>query len=145
MGKKAERDRTPLQPATSSRRAASLAFRAILLSLLLLLQSLALAGVSAEAHETFHAGAVVTGDEPNCDARDGRETPETPRAHLHCCLLCEPLGRAGLALFTTPDIDIPDLATERVARPVLFSSRGLATHPIGWTSSWSSRAPPVVA
>ncbi|ATQ67085.1 MULTISPECIES: hypothetical protein [Methylosinus] len=117
--------------------------RALLAAIGLLLLGLQLL---AAAPTTRHAGFAADGAalsklcEPHADER----TPAPARDdHAPCCLYCA-AGRDG------PPLLLPDLGDPKThPAPTPFfrfaydGETGLRGRPIGWASSWSSRAPPL--
>ncbi len=80
-----------------------------------------------------------------CDGR-GDETPAPDRRKsVHCCILCSSLGDRDAPLHYTlaasPEIlSLQPSCASRLSLRV-FDARPRA--PQGWTSTWSSRAPPL--
>jgi hypothetical protein len=112
------------------------------LSVLLLLIRLVVAGAAVEAAGLAGAQpsqAVMT---QNCASpAHGDEAPDGRSDHADCCLLCRAAARADMA-FTAPlQARAPRAPTSASRAPVLAAAT--RPRPIGWTSSWSSRAPPL--
>jgi hypothetical protein len=132
---------------TVSNRRASRIVLAAAIGLAIVLQIFA---VSGHAHfsvrdldsATEFAGA---GEAP-CLAT-GQDTDKLPGPahvkHPACCLYCaeRSLHESWLGVITTPDV-----AIQSPADPIALASRRIFNDriqpPLGWTSSWSSRAPP---
>jgi len=115
-------------------------------ALLFLLQTLAFvfstSGRLAFSNGDAGASIAMAGEICHASSDDGGKAPAQP-AHQHHCTLCTanhlhnavyPVGiLASVIAFLTPQSD------EAPARLILDE---LAPPPLGWTSSWSSRAPP---
>ncbi|MGD9657974.1 MAG: hypothetical protein AB7U61_10115 [Methylocystis sp.] len=130
----------------SNRRASRIAVAAAI-GLAIVLQIFA---VSSHAHFSVRnfdsaTGFVVAVDAP-CLAT-GKDADKLP-GHAHaehplCCLYCaeRSLHESWLDVITTPDV-----AIQSPADPIALYPRRIANDriqpPLGWTSSWSSRAPP---
>lgn len=112
-----------------------------LLSAVLLLLQLFVAGSRVEPPRLLGAEPARAGVTQNCQSPFHGEQPDTGRDHPHCCLLCEPGGRSDAALLAPVVADLPDPAASKRS-PVGPSPDRPIWQPIGWTSSWSSRAPP---
>jgi len=112
----------------------------LIAALLLLLQFVAVGSridpPGGRGLEVARAGAAQ-----NCEQPSHRGRPDGGGGHPHCCLLCEWGGRADFALLTPSAADLPHPAGVRrsPAPPALDRP---TRPPVGWTSSWSSRAPP---
>jgi hypothetical protein len=116
-------------------------FAAALVILLLSLQGSARIAVGGAPTGLRAAAAMQSmGCARGADERDG------PRRHagdLQCCALC---GARSLddAFALAPDVANADVRAPHpplVTRVALYRPRGAAA-PLGWRSSWSSRAPP---
>jgi hypothetical protein len=124
----------------TGRRAAAL--RRIVVALAALLLQLTLFAAPAHAaHDGLagHGHAIAT---PHCDAHDADRAPlDGRRDHPHCCLLCEWSGRIDYIPLDSFDVASATPPATPAARLRPASDRMRET-PIGWTTSWSSRAPP---
>jgi hypothetical protein len=113
------------------------------LSILLLLIQLVLAGSAVDgfrlpAADAAHSVAAQTCDAPSHD----RSAPDGPGRRSDCCLFCQ--SARDDATLTAPFA----VWTPRALSTVIFRPRLAATPmrpPAGWTSSWSSRAPPAIS
>jgi hypothetical protein len=90
----------------------------------------------AMAGEICHAGAH--------DSADSGKAP-APHGHHHHCALCA-VGNHHHAVYTIAILAsvIIILTPRSNDAPALFVHDELAPPPLGWTSSWSSRAPPPI-
>jgi hypothetical protein len=118
--------------------------RALLAAVGLLLLGLQLLATGPAAR---HPGS-LTSDGPAlsqlCEPHADEQTPAPAREdHAPCCLLCA-AGRDGPPLLLA---DLGEPETHPALRPFFrFAYDGDAGpngRPIGWASSWSSRAPPL--
>jgi hypothetical protein len=94
------------------------------------------------AHETARTVA-----DPICRTNDprGGDTPRGHAEHTPCCLACPAGSCDGSAVATASPSSA--LASPMRAPSSLGASAGagaLVHLPPGWTSSWSSRAPPIL-
>jgi hypothetical protein len=126
---RARRDTTP--PRALRALVALLAVLPLLLQLLLAAAPLALA-TSASAEVAVAA--------PNCEAQDHRPAPAGEGAHSHCCLLCECSARDSVAVIGS--FIVAEIGADAHATPIWPAADHPRRAPIGWTTSWSSRAPP---
>ncbi|MBG0810986.1 hypothetical protein IY145_16570 [Methylosinus sp. H3A] len=114
------------------------AFVALLAVLPLLLQLLFAATPFALATS---ARAEVAVTAPNCETQDHRPAPAGGGAHSHCCLLCECSARDGAAVIGS--FIVAEIGADAHATPIRAAPDRPRHAPIGWTTSWSSRAPPL--
>lgn len=123
-------------------------FAAAVLMCLILLEALSFV-IGAKRHSAFSNGdlgaSIATGE--YCDAQldNGGRLP-AHSSHQRNCALCIVCDRdqtfdAAVALLASAFIV---LAPRPHDAPAWFEARDLAPSPLGWTSSWSSRAPPHV-
>ena len=119
------------------------AFVSTLALCLFALQALFAASV-ARSH-TAPANAELGGFSASayCEPHRDGGAPPAERGHAPCCILCVG-GRDA------PPLAAPEAEEQAFAAPVFsivplaFGSAAPAEHePIGWASSWSSRAPPL--
>ena len=121
------------------------------LACLIVLQALAFAASPAFAKNAPDgadhtlAPSTIEGD---CHALGGDKAPAQGRHdHAQCCVLCSANGRDAAELLTAAILfavafcSAPELAISLVR----FSNVDFNDHPLGWTSSWSSRAPPQIS
>jgi len=82
-----------------------------------------------------------------CHAEGGESAPDQGRHdHSRCCIFCAAGTRDASLVFVFVIFDIAiGLAYETVASVNLSSPDDRIELPIGWNSTWSSRAPPAVA
>ncbi|WP_161915485.1 hypothetical protein [Methylosinus sp. C49] len=78
---------------------------------------------------------------PDCATQDHRQAPVGEGAHSHCCLLCEWSLRDGVAVIGS--FIVTALGADAHATPIRATADRPRPAPIGWTTSWSSRAPPL--
>ena len=116
---------------------------ASLLACLIGLQSLILAASPSFASKASH-GHFASAIEAGCHAFGGKNAPaQGHREHSGCCVLC----RAGvkdlapLVLSPSP-ITVARSTPEPASYFSPFIEDDFDKRPIGWTASWSSRAPP---
>ena len=96
---------------------------------------------SASANGSLIA-STINGD---CHAPGGEKSPAQGRHdHSQCCILCSASARDSGELLAAAIL--LGLATYSAPEPTLhfihFSNVDFNVPPLGWTSSWSSRAPP---
>ncbi|WP_400771497.1 hypothetical protein [Methylosinus sporium] len=115
----------------------SRALATILAALPLLLQLLFAAAPFALATNARADVALAVSD---CATPDHRQAPAGEGAHSHCCLLCEWGLRDGVAIIGS--FIVTALGADAHATPIRATADRLWPAPIGWTTSWSSRAPP---
>jgi len=117
---------------------------------LIVLQSFALAtspAFAGGARGPASHGAAISAVGGHCDALRGDKAPAQGRCdHSQCCIFCRADGHDAssvimAALFTVLIYSAPE-ASLSAAR---FTKNDFVEHPIGWTSSWSSRAPPAIS
>lgn len=114
---------------------------------LFLLKGLALAA-SPGLMEIAHGGggsivdAAVVGK--HCDAHGGEGAPlHGDHSHSQCCIFCAASGRdASFSVVAAFLATVIYLMPEAAVSTVRFFTDDPDGRPIGWTSSWSSRAPP---
>ncbi len=112
---------------------------------LLFLQALGFV-FSSNGRIAFASGAVgssiIMADEICHAAPDGGKAP-APLSHHHHCALCA-IGKHHQAAYAVAILAsvIVALAPRSNDAPARFVHDDLAPSPLGWTSSWSSRAPP---
>lgn len=121
---------------------AGLRATASLLAALLLLLQLVAAGLRVDPPRRLGPEAASAGVMQNCAQPFHGEQPDDERDHPHCCLLCEWGGRSDLAFLAPSASDLPRPSWSR-GSPAPPAPDWPTGQPIGWTSSWSSRAPPV--
>jgi hypothetical protein len=114
---------------------------ASLIAVLVLLLQLFVVGSRVDPPGGHGLEAALAGAAPNCEQPSHGGQPESGGDHPHCCLLCEWGGRADLALLAPSAADLPPPAETRRS-PAPPTPDRPTRPPIGWTSSWSSRAPP---
>lgn len=141
-------DRHTISPRTAAeafRRPRGFVGRAIVVSLLLLVQSLLIVvGAPIDAAGSGRSDIVYSDADRNCDAQAHGGAPARHRDHSHCCgVLCESQARAGLAVLAASVVETAGPAPAAIARSGWRVSARSTGRPLGWTSSWSSRAPPV--
>ncbi len=99
------------------------------------------------AFSSGEAGASITMAGENCRAMtdDGGKAPAQPSHHHHCAVCC--IGRHDDAIGAVADLAqvIIGLTPRSGDAPAWFVHDELALRPLGWTSSWSSRAPPAIS
>jgi hypothetical protein len=119
---------------------AGLRATASLIAVLLLLVQLFAVGSRVDPPGGRDLEVARAGAAQNCEQPSHRGRPDSG-GHPHCCLLCEWSGRADFALLTPSPADFPHPAGAK--RPPAPPESDRPTRPpVGWTSSWSSRAPP---
>ncbi len=90
---------------------------------------------------------ISSADIENCKTLAGDEAPAHPRrAHMQCCVTCTAAGRDILA-FLIAGICFAGYCFAHAAEASVayFARRLFLPSVLGWTSSWSSRAPPVLS
>lgn len=113
---------------------------AALLAILPLLLQLLLASAPFVLASSTRAEAAVALSAPDCATQDHRQAPTREGAHSHCCLLCEYSARDGLAVIGS--FVVAALRADALSTPIRAAPDRQRPAPIGWTTSWSSRAPP---
>ena len=117
---------------------------------LIVLQGFALAASPAfagSARDPASHSVAISAVGGHCDAPRGDKAPAQGHCdHSQCCIFCRADGRDAssvimAALFTVLIYSAPE-ASLSAAR---FTKNDFVEHPIGWTSSWSSRAPPTIS
>ena len=101
--------------------------------------SLALAGSARDTAKEITAATTVVG---YCHALHGhsQKNPLQGRGdHSQCCVLCSANGRDVVFDAALPGVVA---APEPAISIAGFVKIDFDDHPLGWTSSWSSRAPP---
>jgi len=93
------------------------------------------------------SGEVTTAVGGTCHAEGGDSAPNQGRHdHSQCCIFCTAGTRDASLVFVFVVFDIAiGLANETVASVNLSSPDDHIELPIGWNSTWSSRAPPAFA
>jgi hypothetical protein len=119
------------------------------LSFLLLLLQLGLVGSAVDASrraqfddlgaQASHGVATQTCRAPSHSG----EAPAERGAHPDCCLVCQSSARGDAALIAPIAVSTSHAPPHAAVAPRLAAPP--MRRPIGWTSSWSSRAPPLVA
>lgn len=130
----------------SHRRAPRIALAAAI-GLAIILQLFAVSGHAHFLNRDLDAAAAfaVAGEAP-CLATeqdaDGLPGPAHTK-HPSCCLYCaeRSLHKSWVVVVTTPDVAI-QFPTDSIAAASRRISNDSIRPPLGWTSSWSSRAPP---
>ena len=114
-----------------------------IIACLIVLQGLVFAASPALAGRASHsvAASTIKGD---CDALGGDKGPAQRHLdHSQCCILCRAGVRDFGPLFLSP---LPVIVARSTPEPALyfgpFLNDAFDKHPIGWTTSWSSRASP---
>ncbi|TDX60610.1 hypothetical protein EDE12_11951 [Methylosinus sp. sav-2] len=107
--------------------------------ILALLQAVALFGSIARAHGDVGFSSALSASALCAAARDSDGTPLAHHAGEHHCVLCSDRGAEPPAL--APIAAPLSLRPDGVAS---IGARALSPRapPLGWASSWSSRAPP---
>ncbi|WP_157235074.1 hypothetical protein [Methylosinus sp. LW4] len=109
--------------------------------ILALLQAIALLGATARAHGAIGLSPTLSADALCAAARDGDGAPLAHHAGEHHCVLCSDRGAEppAIAPIAAPLLPPPNGVAS-------IGARGLSPRapPLGWASSWSSRAPPSV-
>jgi hypothetical protein len=99
------------------------------------------------AFSNGEAGASIATAGEICRTRtdDGGEAPAQPSHHHHCAVCC--IGRHADAIGAVADLAqvLIGLTPRSGDAPAWFVHDELALRPLGWTSSWSSRAPPAIS
>lgn len=141
--------RTGTRRTVSNRRASRIAV-AVAIGLAIILQIFA---VSGHAHfpvrdlDSVKAFAVAAEAPCLAAAQDADKIPGPAHVeHPACCLYCaeRSLHESWFSVVATPDV-----AIQSPADPIALASRRIPNDriqsPLGWTSSWSSRAPPSIS
>jgi hypothetical protein len=120
-------------------------FAATLVILLLSLQGSPRIGAGG-APAVLRAGVAAMQSMGCTRGADERDGPRRHAGDLQCCALC---GARSLddALALAPDVARADVRAPHpplVTRVAFYRANGAAS-PLGWRSSWSSRAPPRIA
>lgn len=121
------------------------------IALLFLVQTLAFilspTGRIAFSFSAAGASIAMAGEICHASTDDGDKTPAQPIRH-HQCALCT-VGNSAHeadAMALTPSVAIVlALLSRDVSAPGWPHADDLPSLPVGWTSSWSSRAPPPLA
>ena len=114
-----------------------------IIACLIVLQGLVFAASPALAGRASHSVAAST-IEGDCHAFGGDKGPAQGHLdHSQCCVLC----RAGVRDLAPLIVSaLPVVVTRSTPEPALFFVRfvkdDFEKHPIGWTTSWSSRSSP---
>ncbi len=123
---------------------------AAVVACLIVLQSFALAASPAfagSARDPVSHSAAISADGGHCDAPRGDKAPAQGHCdHSHCCILCRADGRdASSVIIAASLVVLVYSAPEASLSAARFTKNDFVEHPIGWTSSWSSRAPPAIS
>ncbi|ARN79766.1 hypothetical protein MCBRY_002581 [Methylocystis bryophila] len=114
---------------------------------LCLLQALA-APVSVWLQQgSFRVGALGVVAETNAQSCVTHDSDGAPigehRNHAQCCIFCAASGRDASLVFVLAFLgEIAYLAPKRTASILGTLLKDSGARPLGWASSWSSRAPP---
>jgi hypothetical protein len=116
------------------------------LALIFALQSFVALGASAAhfARRGDEASIVISVQDVTCfvDAHGGNRLPAHEGDHAQCCVLCGARDLAGHALTNVAQMS-GAISPQRFSATVSgWLREALVSPPTGWTSSWSSRAPP---
>ncbi len=116
-----------------------------LLALLLILQSLALGGplLGEASHAGAVAGAPLLANVGRCAPDQGDDKAPAGYRHAHCCILCAAQDLGAAAPSGALASGMAPAAASVVA--LAFFRLDVFGPPLGWTSSWSSRAPPALS
>lgn len=111
------------------------------------LQALALPHSWRPEQRSFGAGVASLVAETRADSCVTHDSDGAPRGkhrdHAPCCIFCVANGRDASLLFVLAFLGETDyLAPERTVSILGPLLDDLGARPIGWASSWSSRAPP---
>jgi len=116
------------------------------LACLIILQALAFAASPASARNAPGSALTAATIKGDCHAPGGdQRAPAQGHCSLwQCCVLCSASGRdaAELPLAAISFSDASDSAPAPTFGLTRFSNVDFHDDPLGWTSSWSSRAPP---
>ncbi|WP_159732736.1 hypothetical protein [Methylosinus sp. Ce-a6] len=116
----------------------SRAFAALLAVLPLLLQLLFVAAPFSLAAPRAESAVAISA--PGCATQDHRPAPAGEGSHSHCCLFCEWSARDGYAVIGS--VVVAALHADAFSTPIRAAPDRPRHAPIGWMTSWSSRAPP---
>lgn len=101
---------------------------------------LILFAAAPSTHATLAGGETsVAITAQNCEALGHGQTPAGHADHFHCCLVCEWSVRDAL---TFARFFVIAANEDAIAAPRRPASERPRHPPTGWTTSWSSRAPP---
>jgi hypothetical protein len=114
------------------------------------LQALGLSVSSNLQHGSFNVSArgfVAATGGLSCVAHADDDAPnQEHRDHAQCCVFCATSGRDALLLLVFAFLtETAFLTPEKSPSVVGFLLNDMDEHPLGWASSWSSRAPPSIS
>ena len=121
------------------------------IALLFLVQTLAfiLSSNGRIAFSSSAAGASIAmaGEICHINSDDSGKTPSQPSRHHHCalCTLGNCAHDADAIALTPSVVIVPVLPSQHGNVPGWPYADDLHSLPVGWTSSWSSRAPPAIS
>lgn len=133
----------------TSRRLPMRAIIAGVFACLFVLHALALAvypAFAAKAGNSAGLSFIVSTNDGRCDALGSDKVPAQGRHDpSECCLFCKTSGRDASFANIVASIGIVTYwPPETIVSLVRFIADASSKPPIGWASSWSSRAPPRV-
>ena len=117
---------------------------------LIVLQGFALAASAAfagSARDPVSHSAAISAVGVHCDAPRGDKAPAQGHCdHSQCCILCRADDHSASSVIMVALLAVLIYsAPEASLSAAHFTKNDFVEHPIGWTSSWSSRAPPAVS
>ena len=119
--------------------------------LLFVVQTLAFilspAGRIAFSSSAAGASIAMAGEICHLNSDNSGKTPALPGRHHHCalCTVSNCAHEADAIALMPNVVIVPALLSQHGNAPGWAYSGNLPLLPVGWTSSWSSRAPPPIA